>query len=76
MVSWILSLWLIGSYGIFFLARVLGGDVGYTQCLGVIGYCLIPLVITGLTLPLIASWRYLHMAVKVKYTFLIVYLVM
>jgi len=46
--SWILTIWFCGSGLIFVLARVLGGDVNYTQVLGVIGYCLIPLIITGL----------------------------
>lgn len=35
--------------------QVLGGDVGYGQCLGVIGYCLLPLVLTGLAAPLLAT---------------------
>lgn len=63
-VSWILSIWFFGSFMIFFLARVLGGEVGYSQCLGVIGYCLIPLVVTGFLIPIFSSWHYFAMMLK------------
>lgn len=46
--SWIIAIWFFGSGMVFVLARVLGGDVNYNQVLGVIGYCLIPLIFTGL----------------------------
>jgi len=55
-VSWILTIWLFGSFFVFFLARALGGDVGYTQVLGIVGYCLIPLVMVALFIPLIARY--------------------
>ena len=42
-VGWINTIWFCGSALIFALARVLGGDVTYAQCLGVIGYSLLPL---------------------------------
>jgi hypothetical protein len=42
-VAWICTIWFSGSALIFALARVLGGDVTYAQCLGVIGYSLLPL---------------------------------
>eukprot|EP01087_Luapelamoeba_hula_P009603 TRINITY_DN2494_c0_g1_i3.p1 TRINITY_DN2494_c0_g1~~TRINITY_DN2494_c0_g1_i3.p1 ORF type:complete len:193 (+),score=22.61 TRINITY_DN2494_c0_g1_i3:71-649(+) len=42
-VSWVLTVWLLGAFLIFFLARVLGSDVSYSQSLGVVGYSLIPL---------------------------------
>jgi len=42
-VSWILTVWLFGSFFIFILARLLGGEVSYSQSLGVIGYSLMPL---------------------------------
>uniref|UniRef100_A0A0N5AF71 Protein YIPF n=1 Tax=Syphacia muris TaxID=451379 RepID=A0A0N5AF71_9BILA len=51
-LSWILTIWFSGSFCIFFLARVLGGDVTYSQVLGVIGYCLMPIVAIGLLIPL------------------------
>jgi len=63
-ISWILTFWFVGSYVIFFLARMLGGDVGYTQCLGIIGYCLIPLVVTGLVAPLFSGMRILNILIK------------
>ncbi len=66
-VSWILTIWFCGSFLIFFLARALGGEVGYSQCLGVIGYCLIPLVVTGFILPIISKWHYLALSVKVSF---------
>ena len=46
-------MWVFGSLLIFLLARVLGGEVGYSQCLGVIGYSLLPLIITAALLALI-----------------------
>ncbi|CAD6198361.1 unnamed protein product [Caenorhabditis auriculariae] len=54
-VSWILTIWCCGGFIVYFIARALGGDVGYTQVLGVIGYCLIPLVVMSLVIPLFSS---------------------
>lgn len=51
-ISWILTIWFVGSFFVFFLARALGGEVSYSQVLGVVGYCLIPLVTVGLFIPL------------------------
>lgn len=45
--SWIIIIWLFGSGLIFVLARVLGGEFSYLLVLGVIGYCLLPIIITG-----------------------------
>ena len=45
---------------------MLGGDVGYTQCLGIIGYCLIPLVVTGLVVPLVSGYHYVALSIKVR----------
>ncbi|XP_065661947.1 protein YIPF4 isoform X2 [Hydra vulgaris] len=50
-VSWIITIWFCGSFVIFFLTRALGGEVSFSQCLGVIGYSLLPLIVTGLALP-------------------------
>ncbi|XP_041469490.1 protein YIPF4-like [Lytechinus variegatus] len=50
-VSWIITIWIFGSLVIFLLARVLGGEVNYSQCLGVIGYSLLPLIIAATVLP-------------------------
>jgi len=53
--SWILTLWFAGSGLIFFIARVLGGNVTYSQCLGVIGYSLLPLSIGCILMNLTSS---------------------
>ncbi|MFH4979525.1 hypothetical protein AB6A40_006234 [Gnathostoma spinigerum] len=53
-VSWILTIWFVGSFFIFFLARALGGEVGYSQILGIVGYCLIPLVVIGAIIPVVS----------------------
>lgn len=71
MVSWILTIWFLGSFLVFFLARALGGEVGYSQVLGIVGYCLIPLVVVGVVLPLVSRWHYIAMFFKVIYLFVI-----
>ncbi|XP_005100996.1 protein YIPF4 [Aplysia californica] len=63
-VSWILTIWIVGSLLVFLLARVLGGEVTYSQCLGVIGYSVLPLFIIACILPLVRSLHYLSMAFK------------
>ncbi|KAH9488047.1 Protein yipf4 [Bulinus truncatus] len=63
-VSWILTIWLIGSLMVFLLARVLGGEVSYSQCLGVIGYSVLPLFVIACILPLVHSYHYISMAFK------------
>ncbi|KAH3851434.1 protein YIPF4-like [Dreissena polymorpha] len=63
-VSWIITIWIFGSLIIFMLARVLGGEVSYSQCLGVIGYSVLPLVLIALIMPLFASLHYLALIVK------------
>ncbi|CAH3030941.1 unnamed protein product [Porites evermanni] len=63
-VSWIITIWLLGSLIIFLLARVLGGEVNYSQCLGVIGYSLIPLVLTAAALPLVHYFPMVSFSVK------------
>lgn len=45
-LSWSLCLWIVGSAGIFVLARALGGDVSYSQCVSAIGYSLLPLAVS------------------------------
>mmetsp|Transcript_6561 Transcript_6561/g.16549 ORF Transcript_6561/g.16549 Transcript_6561/m.16549 type:complete len:238 (+) Transcript_6561:25-738(+) len=45
-ISWVMSMWFYGSFLIFLLVRVLGGDISYSQCLGVIGYSVFPLLLT------------------------------
>jgi len=63
-VSWILTIWFLGSFLVFFLARVLGGEVSYSQVLGIVGYCLIPLVVIGLFLPFVRRWHYVAIICK------------
>ncbi|XP_038074630.1 protein YIPF4-like [Patiria miniata] len=63
-VSWIITIWILGSLIIFLLARVLGGEVNYSQCLGVIGYSLLPLIITATTLPLLGTIPYVGFVAK------------
>lgn len=55
-VSWIITMWFCGGFMVYFIARALGGDVGYSQVLGIVGYCLIPLVVTSLITPLIGGY--------------------
>jgi len=57
-VSWILTIWIFGSLLVFLLARVIGGEVTYSQTLSVIGYSTLPLIITGLVLPLFHGLYY------------------
>ncbi|XP_014677585.1 PREDICTED: protein YIPF4-like [Priapulus caudatus] len=64
-VSWIITIWVFGSIIIFLLARVLGGEVNYSQCLGVIGYSLLPLVIIASLLPFVASYAIIAMLLKI-----------
>ncbi|XP_039256638.1 protein YIPF4-like [Styela clava] len=63
-VSWIITIWFFGSMVIFLLARVLGADVTYSQSLGVIGYSLLPLVVTALVLSATKSLLYLSMLLR------------
>uniref|UniRef100_A0A224YZ74 Protein YIPF n=1 Tax=Rhipicephalus zambeziensis TaxID=60191 RepID=A0A224YZ74_9ACAR len=63
-VSWIVTMWIFGSLVIFLLARVLGGEVSYSQCLGVIGYSVLPLVVTATTLPLVRPFHYVELTFK------------
>ncbi|ESO87704.1 hypothetical protein LOTGIDRAFT_219889 [Lottia gigantea] len=63
-VSWILTIWLGGSFIVFLLARVLGGEVSYGQCIGVIGYSLLPLLLMALFLPLVRSVAVISFAFK------------
>jgi len=57
-VSWIITIWIIGSLLVFLLARVIGGEVTYSQTLSVIGYSVLPLIITGLVLPIFHGFYY------------------
>lgn len=63
-VSWIITIWIFGSFLIFIIARVLGGEVSYSQIVGIIGYSLIPLLIIALIVPFIKSLHLLGNFVK------------
>ena len=63
-VSWIITIWVFGSLLIFLLARVLGGEVTFSQCLGVIGYSVLPLIATALALIVFHSIPALNTLIK------------
>jgi hypothetical protein len=64
-VSWIITIWIFGSFLVFVIARVLGGEVSYSQIVGTVGYSLLPLLLMALILPFIKELYYLNMLVKV-----------
>lgn len=64
-VSWILTIWAIGSFLVFFLVRVMGADVTFSQTLGVIGYSLLPLTVMMTTLPIVGHVAIMAYFVKI-----------
>lgn len=64
-LSWILTIWAVGSALIYALARALGADVTFAQTLGVIGYCLLPLVIAVAAAPITAASPMLASGVRI-----------
>ena len=63
-VSWIVTIWMAGSFIILYLARALGGNVTYSQCLGVIGYSLLPLCVVACVLPLVRAFDVMSVLLK------------
>ncbi len=63
-VSWIITIWIAGSFLVFLIARVLGGEVTYSQIVGIIGYSLLPLVFMAVLMPLLKSITILNYALK------------
>ena len=68
-ISWILLIWLCGSWLVFFVARVLGSDdVTYSSALAVIGYSVLPLIVAVFILivfgALVGSPRWLSIIVQ------------
>lgn len=63
-VSWIITIWIFGSFLVFVIARVLGGEVSYSQIVGTIGYSLLPLLIISCILPFIKKYYYLNTFLK------------
>ena len=45
--------------------------VSYSQALGVIGYCLLPLTLIALILPLVSAFHYIQLLFKVRQATLI-----
>lgn len=64
-VSWIITIWILGSFLVFVIARVLGGEVTYSQIVGIIGYSLIPLLFMACISPFIQNLYYLNVLLKV-----------
>ena len=64
-MSWIITIWIFGSLGIFILARVLGGEVSYSQIVGTIGYSLLPLLLVAFISPLVKGAHFLALFLKV-----------
>lgn len=63
-VSWIITIWIFGSFLIFIIARVLGGEVTYSQIVGTIGYSLLPLLFIAIIVPLVKKYHLLTNFVK------------
>jgi len=63
-VSWIITIWITGSFLLFVIVRVLGGNVSYSQVVGTVGYSLLPMVLITLLLPVIKSVAILANLVK------------
>jgi len=68
-VSWIITIWIFGSFLIFVIARVLGGEVSYSQIVGTVGYSLLPLLLMSIVVPFIKEFYYLNTFFKVIFTF-------
>lgn len=63
-VSWIITIWIVGSFLVFVMARILGGEVTYSQIVGTIGYSLLPMVTIACVLPLFRRFHYLSNFLK------------
>jgi protein YIPF4 len=64
-ISWIITIWIFGSFLVFIIARALGGEVTYSQIVGTIGYSLLPLFIICVLLSLRGnSFNYLNYFLK------------
>ncbi|VDO95449.1 unnamed protein product [Soboliphyme baturini] len=64
-VPWIMTVWFCGSFIVYFLTRVIGGEVSFSQCLGVIGYCILPLVVLIVPLSLVTRFPAISSILKV-----------
>ena len=68
-VSWIITIWIFGSFLVFVIARILGGEVSYSQIVGTIGYSLLPMVFIASILPFVKQYHYLANFIKVNFFF-------
>jgi len=68
-VSWIITLWVVGSLLVSVLYRLLGAQNSFSRTLGIIGYSLVPLVITALLLLLLGGVPGLALVLKLAGTF-------
>jgi len=66
-VSWIISVWIFGSFIIFLIARVIGGEVTYSQIVGVIGYSLLPILLMACLNPITKKFTYLNTMLRVSF---------
>lgn len=66
-VSWIITIWIFGSFLVFVIARILGGEVSYSQIVGTIGYSLLPMVFIASILPFVKQYHYLANFIKVNF---------
>lgn len=64
-VSWIITIWIMGSFLVFVIARVLGGEVTYSQIVGIIGYSLLPLLLTAVLGTIVGKLNYLNTLLRV-----------
>lgn len=64
-ISWIITIWLCGTFVVFALTRVLGAEVSYGQTLGVIGYSILPLIFAVTVQPIVQYIPVLSFIAKV-----------
>lgn len=67
-ISWILSVWLLGGSAVFFLARVLGADLTLSHTWGALGYCVLPLALSRLLLLVVGSSDPISLAIRALFT--------
>lgn len=63
-ISWIITIWIFGSFLVFVIARVLGGEVTYSQSVGIIGYSLLPLLFIAFLNPIVKNLSYLNFLLR------------
>ena len=66
-MSWVFTVWLVGSFIIFIITRALGGEVSFSQTIGVIGYSLLPELLVVIVLFFVYGPSWLVWTIKVLY---------